>query len=80
AQPHHRSPFILKAIEESRTLVSFSKHQLEIAAPIQQSNITLGAVYLELNLIHLLEEKEQNIEQVQAITSNDKQKMFNLLL
>ncbi|MCV6022256.1 cell wall metabolism sensor histidine kinase WalK, partial [Escherichia coli] len=48
--------------------------------PIQQSNITLGAVYLELNLIHLLEEKEQNIEQVQAITSNDKQKMFNLLL
>ncbi|MCV5857167.1 cell wall metabolism sensor histidine kinase WalK, partial [Escherichia coli] len=39
-----------------------------------------GAVYLELNLIHLLEEKEQNIEQVQAITSNDKQKMFNLLL
>lgn len=80
AQPHDRSPFILKAIEESRTLVSFSKHQLEIAAPIQQSNITLGAVYLELNLIHLLEEKEQNIEQVQAITSNDKQKMFNLLL
>ncbi|GAJ70586.1 LOW QUALITY PROTEIN: diguanylate cyclase/phosphodiesterase [Vibrio sp. JCM 18904] len=81
AQPHYRSPFILKAIEESRTLVSFSKHQLEIAAPIQQSNITLGgAVYLELNLIHLLEEKEQNIEQVQAITSNDKQKMFNLLL
>ncbi|MCV5649641.1 hypothetical protein OFN55_43625, partial [Escherichia coli] len=70
AQPHYRSPFILKAIKESRTLVSFSKHQLEIAAPIQQSNITLGAVYLELNLIHLLEEKEQNIEQVQAITSN----------
>ena len=45
-----------------------------------QSNITLGAVYLELNLAHLLEEKEQNIAQVQALTSNDKQKMFNLLL
>ncbi|MCS0385054.1 EAL domain-containing protein [Vibrio diabolicus] len=80
AQPHYRSRFILKAIEESRILISFSKHQLEIAAPIQQSNITLGAVYLELNLAHLLEEKEQNIAQVQALTSNDKQKMFNLLL
>lgn len=80
AQPHYRSDFILKAIEQERVQVALSREQLEIAAPIHQSDVTLGAVYLELNLAHLLEEKEQNIAQVAAITSKDKHNMFILLL
>ncbi|MCV5662468.1 hypothetical protein OFN50_25830, partial [Escherichia coli] len=71
AQPHYRSDFILKAIEQERVQVALSREQLEIAAPIHQSDVTLGAVYLELNLAHLLEEKEQNIAKVAVITSKD---------
>ncbi len=76
-QPHPSAPFLIRAIKQHEVTTTFIDSKLAIASPIQQSDLTLGAIYIEINLTKLAEEKKQNIELLQRINSSDKQAMLS---
>ncbi len=75
---HPQQAAIKDSLESHDVIVGNNGQRIIAVAPIEQSDVLLGAVYLEMDLSHLHQEQERNKQKIQAINIQDKQDMLML--